>query len=198
MSLLALIATSTTAAPVLDMFADPCTGSGQMKANMAGLCYSGGATVLALSETAIVKVISYDDATKEGSIRVDTEGASVMHCGPAAFKKSSLDGQINADLAGCGKLQKALASTQYCSDQDTMCATRHSNPRRPTPDRAAWLPDYKRRMAITQAVHRVLAQPHPREGPRPLLHPWSRLDAAAPGHTEAHAVQRRAREHEGW
>jgi len=119
-ALLALIATVATAAPILDMFAEPCTGSGAFKADMVGKCYSGGATVLTLGETAVLKVLSYDDSTHSGSMRVDLEGASVVHCGPATFKKSALDGQINSDLSSCGKLHKALASAQYCTDQDTI------------------------------------------------------------------------------
>lgn len=121
-ALLALIATVATAAPILDMFAEPCTGSGNFKADMVGKCYGGGATVLTLTETAVLKVVSYDDSTHTGTMRVDLEGAQTAHCGPATFKKSALDGQINSDLSSCGKLHKALASAQYCTDQDTMCA----------------------------------------------------------------------------
>lgn len=114
----ALLMAAATAAPLLDVFADPCSGSGELKTDMVGKCYSGGATVLTVSELAVLQIKSYDTATGEGTMRLDTEGVSTIHCPPANFKK--VDKAITVDLSACGKIHKALASAEYCSDQDTV------------------------------------------------------------------------------
>ena len=106
----ALLMAAATAAPLLDVFADPCSGSGELKTDMVGKCYSGGATVLTVSELAVLQIKSYDTATGEGTMRLDTEGVSTIHCPPANFKK--VDKAITVDLSACGKIHKALASAE--------------------------------------------------------------------------------------
>ena len=115
---IAVLMAAATAAPLLDIFAAPCTGSGELKTDIIGKCYSGGATVLTVSELAVLQIKSYDATTGVGTMRLDTEGVSTIHCPPASFKK--VDKVITVDLSVCGKIHKALASAEYCSDQDTV------------------------------------------------------------------------------
>jgi len=114
---------STDAAPaLLDWFAEPCTGSGEPKpgTDIVGQCFSGGAKVLTISEQASVRVKSYDSATGEGTIKLDFSGMATLHCPPITFKKKAQ--AINVDAAACFKhnLAAALASVQYCSDQNSV------------------------------------------------------------------------------
>ena len=43
-----------------------------------------------------------------------------MHCPPATFNKQKGTRDINVDLNACGHIKKALATAEYCSDQDTI------------------------------------------------------------------------------
>ena len=121
--LLSIIA-SANAAAVLDILAEPCTGSGTPKAELAngivGICFGGGASVLSVSEQAVLQVKSYDTTTGEGTIRVDAEGMQTIHCPPATFKKLNNEAPITVDLSACGKIHKAIADVKYCSDQHTL------------------------------------------------------------------------------
>jgi len=123
--MLALLAVPATAAPVglLDAFAAPCSGNGDISPSLvpAGRCYAGSGSVLTISETAIVNIKSYDPATGSGSLRLDAEGMATVHCPPATFKKVSGSRDIEVSgLEACGKLKKAVAAVEYCSDQDTI------------------------------------------------------------------------------
>ena len=111
LALLSIIA-SANAAAVLDILAEPCTGSGTPKAELAngivGICFGGGASVLSVSEQAVLQVKSYDTTTGEGTIRVDAEGMQTIHCPPATFKKLNNEAPITVDLSACGKIHKAI------------------------------------------------------------------------------------------
>lgn len=119
-----LLAAGVTAAPVLDAFALPCSGNGGYTqaagASLVGKCYSGSASVLTISETAILQVKSFDPATGEGTMRLDAEGVATVHCPPATFKTQAGSRDLIVDLTACGKIKRALATAEYCSDQDTI------------------------------------------------------------------------------
>jgi len=65
-------------------------------------------------------VKSFDAATSAGTLRLDAEGVSTIHCPPAPFTKVAGERTINFDLQSCGKIHRAIASAEYCSDQDTV------------------------------------------------------------------------------
>ena len=112
---------TVAAAPaMLDWFAEPCTGTGELKAgtDVVGMCFSGSAKVLTIEEHALLRIKSFDAATGEGTMKLDTSGMAKISCPPAQFKKRAQ--AINVDLSACGPIHKALASAQYCSDQNTV------------------------------------------------------------------------------
>ena len=116
-----LLALAATALPLLDVFSDPCSGSGDSApGSMVGQCFAGGAKVLTISEQAILKIQSFDAATGVGTLNLDAEGITTVHCPPASFTKVAGERNINVDLAACGKIHKTLASAEYCSDQNTI------------------------------------------------------------------------------
>ena len=69
-----LLAIGASAAPLLlDAFASPCSGNGDYSgadATIVGKCYEGSATVLTISETAIIQIKSLDEATGVGTLKV--------------------------------------------------------------------------------------------------------------------------------
>jgi len=118
-----LLVVAITAAPILDVFADPCSGNGEPVASvgsLVGKCYGGESSVLTISEHGIFQIKSYDPVSGKGTLRVDAEGFQTVHCPPATFTKLSNEREIKVDLTACGKIHKAVASAEYCSDQDTV------------------------------------------------------------------------------
>ena len=119
------IIASARAAAVLDSFAEPCTGDGAPKAEhisngFNGICFGGGASVLTISEQAVLQIKSYDPQTGEGMMRLDAEGLQAVHCPPVKFKKANNEAAISVDLSACGKIHRAVADAKYCSDQHTI------------------------------------------------------------------------------
>ena len=43
-----------------------------------------------------------------------------MHCPPTKFTKQKGSRDISLDLNACGHIKKAVATAEYCSDQDTI------------------------------------------------------------------------------
>ena len=112
-----------SAAPILDILADTCTGTGMPRETTAGhgICYQGSLEILGgtWKETVLVHVKEFDPATGKGFLKLDAEGASPQHCEKKPFTKPPSTSDVElASLGDC--LSGATVTAKYCSDQDTM------------------------------------------------------------------------------
>ena len=112
------------AAPILDILADPCTGTAHPKASPP-MCYSGGMSILGgtWTESVVLHVKEFDAATGKGFVAFDAEGASPQHCNKTPFTKATDSQDITVDFGHC--ISGATVDAKYCSDQVCVLPTAH-------------------------------------------------------------------------
>merc|ERR1719482_1761264 len=114
-----MVALSAGAPVMLDVFADPCTGTAQPK-EVTNMCYQGGHSILGdtWKETVLVHIKEFDAASGKGFLVLDAEGASPQHCPKTPFALKSGVQDIDVTFDKC--LSGASATAKYCSDQDSI------------------------------------------------------------------------------
>ena len=113
------------AAPILDILADPCTGTAQPKVNSLPVCYGGKMSILGdtWSESVVLHIKEFDTATGKGFVSFDAEGASPQHCGKTPFTKNPSSQDVTVDFGHC--MSGATVDAKYCSDQVCVLPTAH-------------------------------------------------------------------------
>ena len=104
------------AAPILDIIADSCTGTAELKTSPP-LCYGGKMSILGdtWKESVVLHIKEFDTATGKGFVSFDAEGASPQHCGKTPFSKSPGSQDVTVDFGHC--ISGATVDAKYCSDQ---------------------------------------------------------------------------------
>ena len=123
--LLLAAAVPALAAPILDILADPCTGTAQPKVNSLPVCYGGKMSILGdtWSESVVLHIKEFDTATGKGFVSFDAEGASPQHCGKTPFTKNPSSQDVTVDFGHC--MSGATVDAKYCSDQVCVLPTAH-------------------------------------------------------------------------